>query len=244
MADGSDDERDDGPDRGGGQPLRLFDVRALPREAALKRHKVYVVRDKSSKETPPEGAPMNVSAADRRYWEVVERDNSDSVAILVYVKATKEIVLQERFRAGVVVRDTPPEMADGRIREPLAAGYDPDGELTPLESAVEAVRTMSNYALPESAMSFVTTFYASPGGSSERIHVYFAVAAHKTRPPTPPPTRDITSTRPLIRHVPVRSFFAWMETEIESRRPIDLKLVICAQALRRWLNYADQSALE
>jgi nudix-type nucleoside diphosphatase (YffH/AdpP family) len=94
-------------------------------------------------------------------------ERGNSVAILAFNTDTQKIILINQFRY--------PTYGNGRgwITE-LIAGMVDEGEL-PKESAQR--ESMEESGLTVSAFEHISTFYLSPGGSSEQISLYYAEVA-------------------------------------------------------------------
>lgn len=191
-------------------------------------HKIYSVQDPNEREPggPAPGQP----------WEVVDR--ADSVAGVLYVKGTREVVLRRRFRAGPALRAERTDHDENLLLETLAAQYSPprtgDHGQALRKAALELFSSVGYRGLGVDDVRRVISVYASPGGSSERIHFFFAVAEGRT-----------TAQRPAYKalHVDVRRFLAAMDDAMARGDAVDMKLLIGVQELRRWLSYADAAAL-
>ena len=91
-------------------------------------------------------------------------ERGDSVAILVYNSTTKKIILINQFRYPTY------QHGDGWITETIAGMVD-HGE-APEETARR--ETEEETGLDITAFEHIATFYLSPGGSSERIFLYYS----------------------------------------------------------------------
>lgn len=91
-------------------------------------------------------------------------ERGDSVAILVYNKTTKKIILINQFRYPTY------QHGDGWITETIAGMV--DHEEAPEETARR--ETEEETGLDITAFEHIATFYLSPGGSSERIFLYYS----------------------------------------------------------------------
>src|SRR6185369_17825723 len=91
-------------------------------------------------------------------------ERGDSVAILVFNQTTKKLILINQFRYPTYKNN------DGWIIETIAGMIDP-GE-TPEQSARREVQEETG--LDIDAFEYIATFYPSPGGSSERIILYYS----------------------------------------------------------------------
>lgn len=107
-------------------------------------------------------------------------ERGDAVAVLLYDAASQEVIVLEQFRAPVLVarRRDDRHSSDGWIVEAVAGMID-DGE-TPEQAVIREAQEETGYriAVPRP----IGMFFSSPGGTSERIFVYFAevVAADRT----------------------------------------------------------------
>lgn len=90
-------------------------------------------------------------------------ERGDSVAVLVFNITTKHLILISQFRYSTYKHD------QGWLIETIAGMIDP-GE-TPEEAAKREVQ--EEIGLNISMLEHISTFYPSPGGSSERIHLYY-----------------------------------------------------------------------
>jgi ADP-ribose pyrophosphatase len=109
-----------------------------------------------------------MSSAQRRL--VFER--GDSVAVLLFNRDQRAVVVVQQFRAPALVarRRNDPTTSDGWLKETLAGMADA-GE-TPEAAAIRETLEETGYriATPE----LIGRFFVSPGGTSERVFLYFA----------------------------------------------------------------------
>lgn len=91
----------------------------------------------------------------------------DSVAALLHDPKSDTVVLAEQFRYPTY------ENGPGWILE-IPAGIVEKGE-DPITSARREITEEVGYAVE--SLSWIASVYASPGGSSERIHIYYAPIA-------------------------------------------------------------------
>ena len=99
--------------------------------------------------------------------DVVRRislERGDSVAILIFNLETNKFILVSQFRYPSYKK------GDGWLLETIAGIVDP-GE-TPEEAARREVREETGLNI--TTMEHISTFYPSPGGSSERIYLYYS----------------------------------------------------------------------
>jgi len=109
-----------------------------------------------------------VSSAQRRL--VFER--GDSVAVLLFNRDRRAVVLVEQFKAPALVarRRDDPATTDGWLVETLAGMID-DGE-TPETAAIRETLEETGYQIRTAEL--IGRFFVSPGGTSERVFLYFA----------------------------------------------------------------------
>jgi len=109
-----------------------------------------------------------MSASQRRL--VFER--GDSVAVLLFNADTKSVILVEQFRMPALAgrRRDDPSTTDGWITETVAGGV--DGNETPAAAAMREVFEETGFRLRE--LQLIGKLFSSPGGTSERVFVYFA----------------------------------------------------------------------
>ena len=99
--------------------------------------------------------------------DVVRRislERGDSVAILIFNLETNKFILVSQFRYPSYKK------GDGWLLETIAGIVD-SGE-TPEETARREVREETGLNI--TTMEHISTFYPSPGGSSERIHLFYS----------------------------------------------------------------------
>jgi len=93
-------------------------------------------------------------------------ERGDAVAVLLYDPQERSVILIQQFRYPAYVRDP----QHGWLWE-LVAGVQEEGE-SPEEVARREAWEEAGYVLE--SLSYVLTVYPSPGGSSERIHLFVA----------------------------------------------------------------------
>jgi ADP-ribose pyrophosphatase len=103
-------------------------------------------------------------------------ERGDSVGVLPYDKARRQVVLIRQFRYPVHVRD--PQHA--WLWEAIAGVQDADE--TPESVARREALEEAGYALD--TLIHVATVYPSPGGTSERMHLYLAPISSAMRQDT------------------------------------------------------------
>jgi nudix-type nucleoside diphosphatase (YffH/AdpP family) len=99
-------------------------------------------------------------------------ERGDAVAILLYDVGTNSVIVVNQFRApGLIARRRDdPTTTDGWITEAVAGMIDP-GE-TPERAIIREALEETGYAIKRPEL--IASFFASPGGTSERIFLYFA----------------------------------------------------------------------
>jgi nudix-type nucleoside diphosphatase (YffH/AdpP family) len=99
-------------------------------------------------------------------------ERGDAIAVLLHDTQTDEVIVVEQFRAPVLAarRRDDPRTTDGWIVEALAGMIDA-GE-TPERAAVRETLEESGCGIRD--LVPIGSFFSSPGGTSERIFLYFA----------------------------------------------------------------------
>jgi ADP-ribose pyrophosphatase len=120
---------------------------------------------------------LRVQRRDGRYQDQLRWsfERGDSVAVLVHRLDTDAIVLARQFRYSVLA--SADEQSDGMILE-LPAGSIKEGE-PPHETATREIAEELGYELK--ALEHIATFFVSPGGTSERIIVFYATVVGEPR---------------------------------------------------------------
>jgi len=117
-----------------------------------------------------------MSADQRRL--VFER--GDAVAVLLFNTDTRSVVLVEQFKVPSLVgrRRDDPTTTNGWITEVMAGMINAD------ETAEEAVirETLEETGYEIRDPEFICKFFSSPGGTSERIFLYFAKVSESAKP--------------------------------------------------------------
>jgi ADP-ribose pyrophosphatase len=110
----------------------------------------------------------SMSADQRRL--VFER--GDSVAALLLNRDRKSVVLVEQFKVPTIVgrQVDDPNTVDGWILETVAGMI--DGKETPEAAIIRETREETGYQIRNPKL--ISQFFSSPGGTSERVFLYFA----------------------------------------------------------------------
>jgi len=107
---------------------------------------------------------------DRQKRLIFER--GDSVAVLLYNPDADDVVMVNQFKAPALIarqRDNP-KTQDGWVTEAVAGMID-DGE-SPEQAVIREAFEETGYKVHK--LVPISTFFSSPGGTSERIFLYFA----------------------------------------------------------------------
>jgi ADP-ribose pyrophosphatase len=99
-------------------------------------------------------------------------ERGDSVAVLLFNRDRRAVVLVEQFKAPTLIarRRDDPATTDGWLVEPLAGMID-TGE-APEAAAIRETLEETGYRIREPEL--IGRFFVSPGGTSERVFLYFA----------------------------------------------------------------------
>ena len=106
-------------------------------------------------------------------------ERGDAVAVLIFDLDTRSVVLVEQFRMPVLVARRRDDHAttDGWIIETMAGGI---GRNEPPEAA--AIReTFEETGYQVGQLQLIGRFFSSPGGTSERVFLYFAEVRNADR---------------------------------------------------------------
>ena len=100
-------------------------------------------------------------------------ERGDSVAVLPYDRERGEVVLVQQFRLPAYIK----EPSNGWLWEAIAGTVEPGR--TPRDVAVSEAMEEAGYRLE--SLRQVMTVYPSPGGASERIHIYLSAVTGNHR---------------------------------------------------------------
>ncbi len=162
-------------------------------------------------------------------------ERGDAVAVLLYNSDSDDVVLVNQFRPptldkGLWANNNRREgwtTGDGWIVE-LVAGMIPEKERAdPRLTAVRETKEETGYEINKDKLQHVGTFFTSPGGTSERIFLYFA----KVSGPRPAERGGIGDEDIEIKHISSKILFDLMKDKLIE----DLKLLIGAQWLQDYL---------
>jgi len=106
-------------------------------------------------------------------------ERGDAAAVLLLNLDSKSVVLVEQFKVPTLVarRRDDPATTDGWVTETVAGMVDP-GE-TPEQTAIRETEEESGYRIRRPKL--ISTFFSSPGGTSERIFLYYAEVRNADR---------------------------------------------------------------
>ncbi len=96
---------------------------------------------------------------------VLNFERGDGVAAIVFNADTDKVILVRQFRYPAYTR------GEGWIIESVAGML--DNEMPPEDAIKKEIFEEIGYEVE--SLSFMSTFFVSPGGTSERIHMYYAV---------------------------------------------------------------------
>lgn len=131
-------------------------------------------------------AELRYRRFDGRMSEPIKRVNferGDAVGVLLYDAEQDAVVLVRQFRYPVYVRLSPEARAGAGAQEAwileIAAGIAEAGQTTPEVGRRELLEE-AGYVV-QGSLQFIATVYPSPGGTSERIHIYWGEVRAKER---------------------------------------------------------------
>ncbi len=96
-------------------------------------------------------------------------DRGDSVAALIYNAEIEKFILTKQYRVG----------AEKELLEIVAGSMDVEGENPTDTLKRELIEEIGYQIDSDDDIVKIGTFYASPGGSSEKIHIFFARVKNK-----------------------------------------------------------------
>ena len=107
-------------------------------------------------------------------------ERGDAVAVLLFDNDANSVVLVEQFKVPTLIgrRRDDPAIANGWITEAVA------GTIGPNETAEAAVirETLEETGYQIKSPELICKFFSSPGGSSERVFLYFAQVSEVAKP--------------------------------------------------------------
>jgi nudix-type nucleoside diphosphatase (YffH/AdpP family) len=150
-------------------------------------------------------------------------ERGDAAAVLLYDPAHREVSLVEQFRLPTVGKG----LGNGWILEP-AAGMIRAADETPHATALRELIEETGYQAAE--LVPIATFFVSPGGTSERIFLFYAEVRRVDRKHAGG-GKYAEGENIRIVHLPVAEFFARLRNhELE-----DAKLIVAAYWLKERL---------
>lgn len=161
---------------------------------------------------------------DRQKRLVFER--GDSVAVLLLDLDTESVVLVNQFKVPAMVgrRRDDPATTDGWITEATAGMI--DAKETPEQAIIRETREETGYDIKNPKL--IGKFFSSPGGTSERIFLYFAEVREADRVGSGGGLSDEDIT---VVHMPVTDLFSQLDKgSIE-----DPKLIVGAYYLKDYM---------
>jgi ADP-ribose pyrophosphatase len=144
-------------------------------------------------------------------------ERGDAIAAILHDPHTDTVLLTEQFRFPTL------DKSGGWLIE-VAAGMIDKGE-TPEDTARREIEEETGYRV--TTLTPIQTFYLSPGGSSERIHLFYAAITRDARVGQ---GGGLTSEDEDIREValPLSEAFAWLD----AGECADAKTIIALQWMR------------
>lgn len=101
----------------------------------------------------------------------------EAVVVLLYDLAAQQLILVEQCRAGALAHY---QDQQAWLLEPVAGMIDQDE--APIDAAVREVFEEAGVSLGPDLFSYVGQFFPSPGGSSERLHLFAVPVDVRTLP--------------------------------------------------------------
>lgn len=100
-------------------------------------------------------------------------ERGDAIAVLLHDATRDEVLLVEQFRFPTL------DKSGGWLVEVAAGMIDRAAGETPADAAHREVEEETGYKL--ASLKPISTFYLSPGGSSERIHLFYAAITRESK---------------------------------------------------------------
>ncbi len=182
-------------------------------------------------------------------WIVFERGNS--VSVILYKRDTQEVVLVRQFRAptlrlqanghGYELRDDG-QRNDGQLDETIA-GMPKPGESYE-DCAIRETYEETGYRVKPNRLRLISQFFVSPGGTSERIYLYYAEVNSEDHDPKR--DKEIAGNKRegesiLVRHIKVSDFF---DNFTRPDMVVDSKVLIASMLVRETLNDRPDAATQ
>ena len=99
-------------------------------------------------------------------------ERGDAVAALLYDPGRRKVITVNQFRVPVLEKGRDGGWLIEAVAGMIDDSVDNDPEETPLACLVREVEEETGYSIAEA--EHIVTFFASPGGSTERIFLYYA----------------------------------------------------------------------
>ncbi len=164
-------------------------------------------------------------------WMSFER--GEAVAVILYKSDTREVVLVRQFRAPTLHLDRNGDpLNDGFLDETIAGMPLKDKPESFEDCAVREIWEETGYKVKQQDLEKISQFYVSPGGTSEIIHLYFAIVTETDRDQgwSVSLTGADAEEDTLPLHVPVSDFLH--DPGRDNPDLIDSKLLIARLLLR------------
>lgn len=150
-------------------------------------------------------------------------ERGDSIAVLLLNSQRNAVVLVDQFKAPAMIarRRDDPASTDGWMVETLAGAIDADE--TPEAAAIRETLEETGFRIRQPRL--IARFFSSPGGTSERIFLYFAEVQDEDRVGA---GGGIADEDINVLQIPLDDLFDWLAKGLIE----DPKLLVAAYWLR------------